>query len=139
MICTGTGSAPFRAFTMHQQRIGEGFENPMLLFFGARTPEALPYHGPLNKLPDSLLQKHFAYSRVEGQPKQYVQDDIRLQKAVLAPLLNDNHLYIYICGLRGMEQGVDDAFTDVASSVGLDWHTVRDTMRNAGRFHSETY
>ncbi len=39
MICTGTGSAPFRAFTMRRQRNGADPSASMTLVFGARTPE----------------------------------------------------------------------------------------------------
>ena len=52
MICTGTGSAPMRAMTERRRRrmgLKEGGE--LWLFFGARTPEELPYFGPLMKLP----------------------------------------------------------------------------------------
>jgi len=40
----------------------------LLLFFGARRPEELPYFGPLQKVPEKLLGKYFCYSRVPGQP-----------------------------------------------------------------------
>jgi benzoyl-CoA 2,3-dioxygenase component A len=57
MICTGTGSAPMRAFTMARQRRIGPKDGGMVMFFGARTPESLPYFGPLNKLPEAVLQK----------------------------------------------------------------------------------
>ena len=66
MICTGTGSAPMRAFTMNRQRTSPDAKNTMMLFFGARTPQSLPYFGPLKKLSESLLKKHLVFSREEG-------------------------------------------------------------------------
>ena len=48
-----------------------------MLFFGARAPEELPYFGPLMKLPRDFIDINLAFSRVPGQPKQYVQDLIR--------------------------------------------------------------
>ena len=77
MICTGTGSAPFRGFTMRRQRDADAGNGGLALYFGARTRESLPYFGPLGKVPDSFLSKHFAFSRVEGEEKQYVQDKMR--------------------------------------------------------------
>lgn len=139
MICTGTGSAPFRAFTMRRQRGGSTTDVPMVLFFGARTPESLPYFGPLKKVPASLLEQHLVYSRTEEGGGRYVQDEIRDRAEALAPLLQDPALHVYVCGLRGMEEGVESAFVDIAESVGLDWRTVRDVMREEGRYHSETY
>lgn len=41
MICTGTGSAPFRAFTEWRRRSMPNATGRMLLFFGARRPQDL--------------------------------------------------------------------------------------------------
>lgn len=139
MVCTGTGSAPFRAFTMRRQRVMPDIEGFLLLFFGARTPDSLPYFGPLGKVPDRFLKKHFAFSRIAGSPKVYVQDKLREARGVLGPLLMDNKTYIYICGLKEMEAGVESAFEDIARSSGLSWNDVRKEMREAGRYHVETY
>lgn len=139
MVCTGTGSAPFRGFTMQRQRVMPGVKSSMKLFFGARTPESLPYFGPLGKVPQSFLEKHFAFSRVAGQPKTYVQDKLREDAAELAPMLTDANSHIYICGLKAMETGVEAAFQDIARGAGLNWTEIRDQMRAGGRYHVETY
>jgi len=139
MICTGTGSAPFRAFTMRKQRTAPNTQAPMILVFGARSPEALPYFGPLKKVPDNLLEKHFAFSRVDGEDKTYVQDTLRDMEDQIADLLQDAKTHIYICGLRAMEQGVESALTSIAESIGEQWHDLRDNMRQQGRYHVETY
>jgi len=139
MVCTGTGSAPFRAFTMRRQRTMPGSNGSLLLFFGARTPDSLPYFGPLAKVPGNFLAKHFAFSRVPGQPKTYVQDKLREEGAAIAPLLQDSATHIYVCGLKQMEGGVESAFADIAKGAGLDWDTIRDGMRETGRYHVETY
>ncbi len=139
MICTGTGSAPFRAFTMRRQRTMPDVEASMHLFFGARTPQLLPYFGPLEKVPVKLLAKHFAYSRIKGCTKEYVQDKLRAAGATIAGLLEEPHTHIYVCGLKAMEAGVDSAFGEIANNAGLNWQEIRDTMREAGRYHVETY
>lgn len=139
MICTGTGSAPFRAFTERRRRAMPEAPGRLLLFFGARRPEELPYFGPLQKVPDRLLGKHFCYSRVPGQPRIYVQDRIRTEASVVAGLLGDPHTHVYICGLKGMETGVDEAFADVCRGAAIDWAALKAAMREAGRYHVETY
>lgn len=139
MICTGTGSAPFRGFTMRRQRTDGETGEPIRLFFGARTPESLPYFGPLKKISGNLLQTHFAFSRVENKEKCYVQDVMREESAAVASYLMDPNAYIYICGLRAMEEGVEAALGDIAKKVGLDWSSVRQAMRENGRYHVETY
>lgn len=139
MICTGTGSAPFRGFTMRRQRSAPTARSAMTLFFGARAPEALPYFGPLKKVPDTLLAKHFAFSRVPGEEKQYVQDKMRSQAASIAKALQQEGTHIYVCGLKAMETGVEEAFKDIARGAGLDWTAIRNRLRETGRYHLETY
>lgn len=139
MICTGTGSAPFRAFTMRRQRVMPRVMGSMKLFFGARTPQSLPYFGPLEKVPQDFLEKHFAFSRVPGAPKTYVQDRLREDAAALAPMLEEDGTHIYLCGLKAMESGVESALDDIARGAGLDWAALRARMRAEGRYHVETY
>ncbi len=139
MICTGTGSAPFRAFTMQRQRTAPDLANKLMLFFGARSSDSLPYFGPLEKIPDSFLKKVFCLSREPGEPKKYVQDGLIGESAALAKLLEEPETYIYICGLKAMEEGVETAFGEIMSKAGRDWHKIKTLMRESGRYHVETY
>jgi benzoyl-CoA 2,3-dioxygenase component A len=139
MICTGTGSAPFRGFTEWRRRSMPDARGRMVLFFGARRPEELPYFGPLQKVPDSLLTKYLVYSRLPGQPKTYVQDKMREREAEIADLLRSPKTHIYVCGLKGMEEGVDAALSHISRNAGLDWGALRGEMRRSGRYHVETY
>jgi benzoyl-CoA 2,3-epoxidase subunit A len=139
MICTGTGSAPFRGFTERRRRATPDAAGRLLLFFGARRPEELPYFGPLQKVPEKLLGKYFCYSRVPNEPRVYVQDRIRTEAAQIAKLLGDSKTHIYICGLKGMESGVDEAFADACRGASLDWAALKPLMRESGRYHVETY
>jgi benzoyl-CoA 2,3-epoxidase subunit A len=139
MVCTGTGSAPFRAFTMRRQRTMPEVHGSLLLFFGARSPDSLPYFGPLTKVPEAFLVRHFAFSRIAGEPKIYVQDRLREAGSAIAPMLGDRNTHIYICGLKKMEAGVEQAFVDIATEAGLDWASTREAMRETGRYHVETY
>lgn len=137
LICTGTGSAPMRAFTMQRQRAGA--TGGMTMFFGARTPESLPYFGPLKKVPESLMKQYLVFSRQPDQDKEYVQDRIFAEQDAVAELLQNDKTHIYICGLRGMEEGVERALTSIAESLGQQWTAMRDAMREDGRYHVETY
>jgi benzoyl-CoA 2,3-epoxidase subunit A len=139
MICTGTGSAPFRAFTERRRRAMPGATGQLVMFFGARTPEELPYFGPLQKVPRSILEQHLVFSRVTGKPKEYVQDRMRSEAPRVAELLRAEATHIFICGLKGMETGVDEALADICRGQGLDWVTLKPTMRTTGRYHVETY
>jgi benzoyl-CoA 2,3-dioxygenase component A len=142
MICTGTGSAPMRAMTEWRRRLrrsGKFEGGRLMLFFGARTQEDLPYFGPLQNLPKDFIDIHFAFSRTPGQPKRYVQDAMRERAADLGPLLADANTAIYVCGLKSMEEGVVLALRDVAQQSGLDWDLVGEALRREGRLHLETY
>lgn len=139
MICTGTGSAPFRGFTERRRRAAPGGPGKLVMYFGARTPEELPYFGPLQKVPRSLLEQHLVFSRVPGAEKEYVQDRMRLHGESVARLLMQDATYIYICGLKGMESGVEEALADIARKHGLDWGRIKPVMRSQGRYHVETY
>lgn len=139
MICTGTGSAPFRAFTMQRLRTGVTAAGGMVLVFGARSPQELPYFGPLNKVPQGVLQKHLVFSRMPGESKRYVQHELQKNADSIAQLIVDPNCHLYICGLKAMEEGVELAFSEIADRVDKDWHTLRDSMREDGRYHVETY
>jgi benzoyl-CoA 2,3-epoxidase subunit A len=168
MICTGTGSAPMRAMTEWRRRLRSAGGGPppaadmrpagaraaavawgqpsgpfeggkLLLFFGARTKEELPYFGPLQTLPKDFIDINFAFSRELGRPKRYVQDLMRERAADLAALLADPNAYFYVCGLKAMEEGVVLALRDVALQHGLDWDATAAALRRQGRLHLETY
>ncbi|MCF3948763.1 benzoyl-CoA 2,3-epoxidase subunit BoxA [Acidiphilium sp. AL] len=139
MICTGTGSAPFRGFTERRRRTASTPRGRLHLYFGARTPGELPYFGPLQRLPETLIVKELVYSRIPEQPREYVQDRMRSRSASLAALLAKDTLHIYICGVHGLESGAEAALTDIAANAGLDWSALRARMRAEGRFHVETY
>lgn len=142
MICTGTGSAPMRAMTEWRRRLrssGKFEGGRLMLFFGARTKEELPYFGPLQSLPKDFIDTNLAFSRAPGQPRRYVQDLMRERAADLAELLKDADSHVYVCGLKSMEEGVLLALRDVAQQAGLDWPAVAAQMRGEGRLHLETY
>ena len=142
MICTGTGSAPMRAMTEWRRRLRKSgkFEGgKLMLFFGARTQQELPYFGPLQSLPKDFIDINLAFSRTPGQPKTYVQDRLRERAADLVALLKDGASHFYVCGLKSMEEGVVMALRDVANEGGLDWEAVAAQLKREGRLHLETY
>ena len=142
MICTGTGSAPMRAMTEWRRRLrssGKFEGGKLMLFFGARTKQELPYFGPLQGLPKDFIDTTFAFSRTPGQPKTYVQDAMRTRAADVARMLADGHSYFYVCGLKSMEEGVLLALRDIATQAGMNWDEVGTALKRDGRLHLETY
>jgi benzoyl-CoA 2,3-dioxygenase component A len=142
MICTGTGSAPMRAMTEWRRRLrasGKFEGGKLMLFFGARTKEELPYFGPLQNLPKDFIDINFAFSRTAGAPKRYVQHAMAERAADLAALLADPNACFYVCGLKAMEEGVVATLRDIARGAGMDWDTVGAALKREGRLHLETY
>ena len=148
MICTGTGSAPMRAMTERRRRLrlaGTDNGGKLMLFFGARSQQELPYFGPLMNLPKEFIDINFAFSRAPGepgqapQPKRYVQDVMRERADAVATLLKDDNTYIYVCGLKGMEAGVLEVLRDTAAMHGMDWSQLHGSLKREGRLHLETY
>ena len=99
--------------------------------------EELPYFGPLTRLSKEFIDVNLAFSRVTGRPKRYVQDLIRERGDTVVAMLQDPDAYIYICGLKGREQGVEKAFRDVCRQRHLDWDGLRPLLAQ-NRIHVET-
>ena len=142
MICTGTGAAPMRAMIRWRNhlRTTQNFATGrLMLFFGARTQEELPFFGRLHNLPKDFMDVNLAFSRTPGQPRRYVQDLMRARAADLAALVADADSYFYVCGLKAMEDGVVLALQEIAEGAGLNWSTLAAALRRDGRLHLETY
>ncbi|MBT7710227.1 MAG: benzoyl-CoA 2,3-epoxidase subunit BoxA [Deltaproteobacteria bacterium] len=139
MIATGTGAAPMRAMTMRRQRVHPHAPGKLVLYLGSRTPGDLPYFGPLQKLPRDFIDVNLCFSRLDGQPREYVQDRMQKDGEKLSKLLESDDTFVYICGLKGMEKGVDEAFAGICAAHGLDWPTLAAKMKETGRDHIETY
>jgi benzoyl-CoA 2,3-epoxidase subunit A len=122
-----------------RRRIAEKEGGKLMLFFGARSAEELPYFGPLMNLPQDFIDVNLAFSRAVGKPRRYVQDLIRERSQDVARLLADDDCYIYVCGLKGMEAGVAEAFAHVCGEHGLDWEALLPSLLAKGRYHLETY
>ena len=74
-----------------------------------------------------------------GAAKKYVQHALRERAADVAPLLQDANTFIYVCGLKSMEEGVVLALRDVVQSAGLNWDEIGGRLKKEGRLHLETY
>lgn len=138
MICTGTGIAPMRAMIQRRSRTAAA-AGSMLLLYGGRTRAEMAYLAELAALDSGLLDMQLALSREPDQPKQYVQDLLHAQADRLIEWLADDRSCIYLCGLRGMEDGVTAAMQAICAARGIDWTERAAQLRDAGRLHIETY
>lgn len=152
MMGTGTGIAPFRAYLWRMFKDNERSANPEYqfkgfawLFFGVpKTPNIL-YKEELEeiqqKYPDNF-RLTYAISR-EQQNKEggrmYIQHRIAEYADELWNLIQQEKTHTYICGLKGMEGGIDEALSAAAAKSGVNWSEYQREMKKAGRWHVETY
>ena len=117
LIGPGTGLAPLRGFLQERaelQAAGAAL-GPALLFFGCRHPQQdYIYEEDLSAWAASgVVQLCTAFSRLPGQPKRYVQDELRDRQDAIWQLM-ENGAVVYICGdARSMAPGVRQAFADI--------------------------
>jgi cytochrome P450/NADPH-cytochrome P450 reductase len=101
MIGAGTGLAPFRGFLQDRaaQKVAGTTISPSLLFFGCRNPEQdFLYADELQGfVAAGVTHLECAFSRVEGQPKTYVQDVIRAHWDEVWEMLESGAI-VYVCG-----------------------------------------
>ncbi len=139
MICTGTGVSPFRGFTHRRRRTSPNGPGGLYLFFGARTPQELPYFGPLQRYLQTELHRELVYSRIDLTEHEYVQDRLLKRQELVSKLLRKPTTHLYVCGLLGLEDGVEQSMQFICEKNGMNWAELRTRMREEGRFHIETY
>jgi ferredoxin--NADP+ reductase len=54
-------------------------------------------------------------------------------------MLKNPKTHTYICGLRGMEPGIEEALGAEAAKEGIEWKDYVREMKKAERWHVETY
>lgn len=152
MMATGTGIAPMRAYLWRMFKDAERAVNPEYQFkgfswliFGVPTTPNILYKEELEeiqgKYPDNF-RLTYAISREQKNPqggRMYIQDRVAEHADELWSLIKNEKTHTYICGLRGMEDGIDAALSAAAAKEGVNWSDYQKEIKKAGRWHVETY
>ncbi len=151
MFATGTGIAPMRAYLRRMFEPNEreknnwNFKGKAWLFMGAPKSANLLYDDDFEhykkQFPENLIYTK-AISREQQNTKggrMYIQDRVLEHSEEIFNMIEDPKTHIYLCGLKGMEPGIDEAMTTAAAAKGLNWSELRPQLRKAGRWHAETY
>lgn len=148
MMATGTGIAPFRAYLwrMFKENNPEyKFKGLAWLIFGIPTTANILYREDLEQI-EKDFGDHFrltnAISREQTNAqggRMYIQDRVAEHADELWTLIQQEKTHTYICGLKGMEDGIDAALTEAAAKQGVNWTDYRKQMKKDGRWHVETY
>jgi ferredoxin--NADP+ reductase len=148
MMATGTGIAPFRAYLRRmfgEENEGYKFQGKAWLIFGIpKTPNIL-YKEELEKYqqenPDNF-RITYAISREQKNSeggRMYIQHRVAEHAEEIWNLVQEEKTHTYICGLKGMEDGIDEALAAQAEQAGVDWSDYQKQMKKAHRWHVETY
>jgi len=151
MLATGTGIAPMRTYLRRmfepteREANGWKFRGKAWLFMGAPKTANLLYEDDFNRYvaeyPDNFRYTK-AISREEQNSKggrMYIQDRVLEHAEEIFTMIEDPKTHVYMCGLRGMEPGIDEAMTAAAAAKGIDWSELRPQLKKAERWHVETY
>ena len=151
MLATGTGIAPMRTYLRRMFEPKERelnnwhFRGKAWLFMGApKTPNLLydaDFEHYQQQFPDNFRYTK-AISREQQNSKggrMYIQDRVLEHADEIFAMIEDPKTHVYMCGLRGMEPGIDEAMTAAAAAKGLDWSELRPQLKKAERWHVETY
>jgi ferredoxin--NADP+ reductase len=150
MLATGTGIAPFRAylwrmFKEKEQNPDYNFKGLAWLIFGIpKTPNIL-YKEELEQLAaehPNHFRLTYAISREQQNAeggRMYIQHRVAENSKELFNLMQNEKTHTYMCGLKGMEPGINETFTQEAEKVGMNWDEFRKQMKKEGRWHVEVY
>ena len=151
MLATGTGIAPMRTYLRRmfepteREANGWHFRGKAWLFMGAPTTANLLYDDDFNRY-QAEFPDNFRYTKAISREQQnakggrmYIQDRVLEHAEEIFGMIEDSRTHVYMCGLRGMEPGIDEAMTAAASAKGLDWSVLRPQLKKAERWHVETY
>jgi ferredoxin--NADP+ reductase len=148
MMATGTGIAPFRAFLWRmfkEQHEDYKFKGLAWLIFGVPKTANILYQEELEKIaaefPDNF-RLTYAISREQQNPqggRMYIQHRVAEHADEIWNLLQSPKTHAYMCGLKGMEDGIDDAITGAAAKNGADWSVYQKQLKKEHRWHVETY
>merc|ERR1712066_738018 len=153
MLATGTGIAPMRSYLrlLFNDKAGEApdgsraFKGLAWLFLGVPYSKSLLYDDENKevqaKYPDNF-RYDYAISREQknaaGQ-KMYIQTRIAQYAQDIWDLLQNKKTHVYMCGLKGMESGMEEALGPIAESKGMVWKDFVKSLKKEERWHVEVY
>ncbi|GMP32019.1 hypothetical protein CsSME_00005972 [Camellia sinensis var. sinensis] len=148
MLATGTGIAPFRSFLwkmFFEKHVDYKFNGLAWLFLGVPTSSSLLYKEEFEKMKEKAPENFrldFAVSREqtnEKGEKMYIQTRMAQYAQELWELLKKDSTYVYMCGLKGMEKGIDDIMADLAAKDGINWMEYKKQLKKAEQWNVEVY
>ena len=151
MLATGTGIAPMRTYLRRmfepseREKNGWTFRGKAWLFMGVPKTPNLLYDEDFERY-EREYPDNFRYTKAISREQQntkggrmYIQDRVLEHADEIFSMIENPKTHVYMCGLRGMEPGIDEAMSAAAEAKGLDWSELRPQLKKADRWHVETY
>uniref|UniRef100_A0A1J3J7C8 Ferredoxin--NADP reductase, chloroplastic n=1 Tax=Noccaea caerulescens TaxID=107243 RepID=A0A1J3J7C8_NOCCA len=148
MLATGTGIAPFRSFLwkmFFEKHDDYKFNGLAWLFLGVPTTSSLLYQEEFDKMKAKAPENFrvdYAISREQANDKgekMYIQTRMAEYAPELWELLKKDNTFVYMCGLKGMEKGIDDIMVSLAAKDGIDWFDYKKQLKKAEQWNVEVY
>jgi len=146
-IATGTGIAPIRGYLQYLNHPKTNFQGRVFVYLGFKTEKEALYFNPSNAELKNFQPKFpfhckIALSREQKNTKgerMYVGDLITQDFPIWENLLHSPNLAFYVCGLKGMEQGINSALEGLSNKINLDWLPRKKALEEENRMNIEVY
>ena len=151
MLATGTGIAPMRAYLRRmfdpaeREKNGWIYKGKAWLIMGVPLTPNLLYDDDFERY-QREFPDNFRYTKAISREQQnakggrmYIQDRVLEFADEMFTMIEDPKTHVYMCGLKGMEPGIDEAMTAAAAAKGFEWSELRPQLKKADRWHVETY
>ncbi|CAF2145547.1 unnamed protein product [Brassica napus] len=154
MLATGTGIAPFRSFLwkmFFEEHEDYKFNGLAWLFLGVPTSSSLLYkefEKMKEKNPENF-RLDFAVSREQTNDKgekMYIQTRMAEYAQELWELLKKDNTFVYMCGLKGMEKGIDEIMVSIhfiflflENQTRIDWLEYKKQLKRSEQWNVEVY
>jgi len=153
MLATGTGIAPMRSYLrlLFNDKVGANpdgsrkVKGKTWLFLGVPKSSSILYDDEHQdykaKFPDQF-RYDYAVSREQTNAageKMYIQTKMAEYAEELWELCQQPNTHIYMCGLKGMEKGIQECLGPIAERHGVAWADFAKGLKKQHRYHVEVY
>jgi ferredoxin--NADP+ reductase len=148
MLATGTGIAPFRSFLWRmfkEKHEDYKFKGLSWLIFGVPYSANILYKDDWEKMQSDYPENFRLSTAISREQKNkdggrmYIQHRVAEHAEELWNMLQQPKTHLYMCGLKGMESGLEEGLAPFAQKQGVEWSDFVRSMKKDHRWHVEVY